>query len=181
MYCPFLSERLRVCCQLASLNGSLMKWGRMRSVKPKRFTATALITTCLLLIAGSSLAASSWVLTGPESTREGYFQLHLQHRHNAGASAEFTIELSGHEDFATIDQEFSPLGSFAQLSLSGFDDGVYYFRARTATNEFSNIHRIEVTHYPLWQALSTFVIGAILLISLLTTLMMLHRRYRSAQ
>lgn len=158
-----------------------MKWGRMRSVNPKRFTATALLTTCLLLMAGPTLAASSWVLTGPESTREGYFQLRLQHRDSVDASAEFVIELSSREDFATIDQEFSPLGSFAQLSLSGFDDGVYYFRARTATHEYSNTHRIEVTHYPLWQALSTFVIGAILLTSLLTTLLLLHRRYRSAQ
>ena len=155
----------------------------MRSAKSKRFSRMALLTTCLLCLAGPSLATSSWVLTGPEHSREGYFQLRLEQGPEveaADASAEFIIEVSRHADFSNIEQEFAPLGSFTQLSLSGFDDGIYYFRARTASDDYSNIHRIEVSHYPLWQALSTFVLGAILLTRLLTTLFMLHRRYRAA-
>ena len=155
----------------------------MRYVKFKRFSRMALLITCLLCLAGPSLATSSWVLTGPEHTREGYFQLRLEHPLDddaSEASTEFIIELSRHADFSSIEQEFAPLCSLTQLSLSGFEDGIYFFRARTATNEYSNIHRIEVSHYPLWQALSTFVLGAILLTSLLTTLLMLHRRYRTA-
>ena len=182
----------------------------MRSVEPKRFPGMApltphlvsicLLTFCLLCLAGPSLATNSWVLTGPEHTREGFFQLRLEYQPDNVASAtqaplatsdsvsnsdaaiaapEFTIEVSRDADFSTVEQEFAPLGTFAQLSVSGFDDGIYYFRARTATHEYTNTHRIEVAHYSLWQALSTFVVGAMVLISLLTTLLMLHRRHHT--
>lgn len=166
---------------------------------------TLLLGASLLVFSGqlvtAAQAAELFKLQGPERSREGYFQLEVDGLDDDQA---FVIELSTSEDFSSIDATFSPLGSFRQLSLSGFDDGTYYFRARLGSNgevdkrvetehdeladesseqgeedTYSNVVRVDVEHYPLWQALGLFALGALLFIALITVLLRLHWRSRS--
>lgn len=146
---------------------------------------TSILLACLTHSVTQAQVNDAWVLQGPDQTREGYFQLHLVDAEGQPVPGGFTIEVSRSADFAVIESEFAPLGSFNRLSLSGFDDGVYYFRARLGdpshNREYSSTHAILVSHYPLWQALGAFSVGAILFACLLLTLLTLHRRYRWAR
>lgn len=130
-------------------------------------------------------AAEGVSLTGPQHSREGYFQLQVS---NLPTGQRFIIEQSANEQFSHIDATYSPVGSFQQLSLSGFDNGSYFFRARILQNEvsqpidsaaiYSNTHQISIQHYSLWQALGLFALGAVLFIILITVLLRLHWQSR---
>lgn len=115
-------------------------------------------------------------LTAPANSREGYFQLLIS---GVPDEAGFIVEQAADESFTQVMNSYTPVGSFQQLSVSGFDDGVYYFRARLngSENEYSNIVQVSVSHYSLWQALGLFTLGTVLLLSLLLTLFILHARY----
>ena len=155
---------------------------------PGGWAFTLMLGFSLLVFSGQPLApayaAQSFTLEGPERSREGYFQLQVNGLDDDQA---FIIELASAEDFSSIDATFSPLGSFRQLSLSGFDDGTYYFRARLDNNGepgsavHSNVLQVQVEHYPLWQALGLFGLGAVLFIALVTTLLRLHWHSRTRQ
>lgn len=144
----------------------------------------AWLFTTVLLVMGllpAQGAQDDWTLSGPEQTREGYFQLRLD---GPDERASFIVEQSTDEDFTEVVASFSPLGSFRQISLSGFDDGHYYFRAHievAGESLYSNVHPLEVRHYPLWQALGLFIMGALVFIALLGTLWHLHRGLKSAR
>lgn len=139
-------------------------------------------------------ATVSVALSAPERVREGNFQLSVEQR-SAGSDAgnhepkSWVIEQSNRADFESVVASYAPVGSFQQLSLSGFDDGDYFFRARLRAAEpaahsteqtFSNVVKVEVRHYPLWQALSVFSVGAALFFILCLTLWRLQRQAKLA-
>lgn len=124
----------------------------------------------------SSSAAQSYEaeplfeLTGPQTiVREGYFRLTAEPGENSQGNEPFIVQMSGDEDFSAIRATFPPLGNFNRLSLSGFDDGVYYFRLSSPADNsiLSNSIRVEVRHYPLSRALGLFGLGAALFTILL--------------
>lgn len=148
---------------------------------------TLLLSVSLLVISSQLMtpayAAQVLSLNGPAHSREGYFQLQVG---NLQEGQRFVIEQSSNESFNHVDATYPPLGSFQQLSLSGFDNGSYFFRARLLQDSesidavvYSNIHQISVEHYSLWQALSLFAIGAMLFIALITVLLRLHWQNRA--
>ncbi|MCC5856234.1 MAG: hypothetical protein JJU10_11250 [Idiomarina sp.] len=111
-------------------------------------------------------------LSGPSGTiSEGYFRLQFT---GADRTRDVVIEQGGDDSFETIRAEFSPMGDFDQIALSGFPDGTFYFRAREGDN-FSETVTVTVQHYPLWQALGLFAAGAILFFLLAWTLIRAHR------
>ncbi|RUO33213.1 hypothetical protein CWE14_08295 [Aliidiomarina soli] len=167
---------LNKCNQLDSLKAFI----RERYAMQKLLIGILVVMSTLgsgLLLSGTAFADTAQpglTLQGPDKVREGYFQLRVD---GVAEEDSFVIELASSEQFATVENTFSPLGAFRQLSLSGFDDGRYYFRAvHSGTGEYSNIHQLDVVHYPLWQALSLFTLGALLFISLLVTMLILTRR-----
>lgn len=127
----------------------------------------------MLCVVCTSAQADEIELSGPsDKVSEGYFNLEVE-----GLSDEqrFVVEMSQHEAFDSVDREFEPLGMFRQLSLSGFDDGTYYFRARSG-EQYSNVVSVTVAHYPLWQALALFLLGLMLFAALVFTIVYLYRR-----
>lgn len=127
----------------------------------------------MLCVIWNSAQADEIELSGPsDKVAEGYFNLEVE-----GLSEEqrFVVEMSKSEAFNSVEREFEPLGMFRQLSLSGFDDGTYYFRAR-AGERYSNVVSVTVAHYPLWQAVALFLLGLTLFAALVFTIVYLYRR-----
>ncbi|RUO25967.1 hypothetical protein CWE09_04365 [Aliidiomarina minuta] len=139
------------------------------------------VSAALLIIAVSwqgSAQESDIQLSGPSgAVAEGYFRLTLQ---GLPDSERFTIEMAEDDQFSAIIAEYQPMGMFRELSLSGFDNGIYYFRAQSG-DQTSNTVSVEVRHYPLWQALSLFVVGAILFFLLIMTIIKYHRLEKRRQ
>ena len=69
------------------------------------------------------------------------------------------------------------MGNFHQVTLTGFESGHDYSRAVHQQRVVSQT-AIEVTveHYPIWQALTLFLLGALLFLLLLLTLIMGHKK-----
>lgn len=135
-----------------------------------------LVTLAVMSASGSALAKASseaLTLTGPTTTiSEGYFNLEVTHAQNPH---DILIEQGSDATFSSVSAEFRPMGSFEQISLSGFDDGTYYFRAREG-DRVSNVVEVTVRHYPLWQAFSLFGLGAVIFILLVKTIIRYHLR-----
>lgn len=130
--------------------------------------AFILLTSCWL-----SAQAADFELSGPsDKVSEGYFYLEVD---GLSDDQRFVVEMSHNDDFAAVEREFEPLGMFRELSLSGFDDGTYYFRARSG-DRYSNVVSVRVSHYPLWQALLLFGLGLIIFATLVYTIVYFYRR-----
>lgn len=113
---------------------------------------------------------SEYVLGGPDTTvREGYFILSLDNP----PTGDLTIQQSADADFSAITTEFNWFGDFSATTLSGFADGTYYFRVNTAAGS-SNVIKVEVLHYPLWQAFSLFFAGLLLFLILVLLIVRMH-------
>lgn len=178
---------------------------RMHGVWRQQFAVRMIQVICVFGCLGGCLGLGGWnapayadtrvdtyELSGPDRVvREGYFQLDMQLSvavTEATDHARFVVEMSDAEDFSAIAATFTPLGSFTRLSLSGFDDGVYYFRLRsgsatqtdTTGEVLSNVVRVEVRHYPLSRALALFVAGAVLFSILLALIVRFSWRDRKA-
>lgn len=130
-------------------------------------------------------SASSLTLSGPETViKEGYFSVSLDGS-TVNELTRVTIEVARHSDFSGTIQEFPALGNFNSVSLTGFEDGTYYLRARAQDDEktihLSNTIQVRIQHYPLWQALTLFFIGLVLFVTLTAVLLLLHRRWMQAQ
>lgn len=144
------------------------------------FVYTFLVSTGLLLASVNEVTASDTseiILTGPERTvSEGYFQLEFQLAAPRDTQ-NVIIERSTSEAFQSIEASYPPLGSFQTITLSGFDDGTYYFRAiNTDTGLVSNVVAVSVQHYPLSRALVLFGAGAIIFMLLVTFILKAHRK-----
>ncbi|MGX5913794.1 hypothetical protein ACR0ST_03585 [Aliidiomarina sp. Khilg15.8] len=120
-----------------------------------------------------SAEAADFELSGPsEKVAEGYFYLEVD---GLQEDQRFVVEMSHDQDFSMVAREFEPLGMFRELSLSGFDDGTYYFRARSG-ERYSNVVAVTVSHYSLWQALFLFTLGLIIFATLVYTIVYFYRR-----
>lgn len=129
----------------------------------------------------SSLNPSSLNLRGPSSVvKEGYFTVSVDPT-DVTELNRITIEVASNLDFTEDTREFPALGHFNDISLTGFSDGKYYLRARvenaSGQSFVSNTIEVTVKHYPLWQALSLFFVGLIIFITLVATLLLLHRQW----
>lgn len=141
----------------------------------------ALLVLCFLFILPTTALASSLTLSGPDSViKEGYFTVSVS-ADNADELNRVTIEVASNSDFTENTRQFPALGDFQDISLTGFSNGTYFLRARaedtSSQTRVSNIIEIKVKHYPLWQALTLFFIGLIIFITLVATLLLLHRQW----
>ncbi|RTE86933.1 MULTISPECIES: hypothetical protein [Gammaproteobacteria] len=139
------------------------------------------VCTFLLCVSINVAHATSITLTGPSGTvSEGYFQLEyqLESVNSEGSSVNTIVfERAASESFDVVEDRYPPLGSFSQVTLSGFSNGTYYFRARdTQSGETSNIVSVTVQHYPLSRALTLFGLGALIFIALVVFILHAHSR-----
>lgn len=144
-----------------------------------------LLALCFLYVLPVASHASSLTLSGPETVvKEGYFSVSLSGS-TVSELTRITIEVARDSDFSGTIQEFPALGNFNSVSLTGFEDGTYYLRARARSNNetthLSNTIQVRIQHYPLWQALTLFFIGLVLFVTLTAVLLLLHRRWTQAQ
>lgn len=109
-------------------------------------------------------------LSGPSATvREGYFTLSVETAEGESTES-LIVERSTSENFNSVTHQYPFLGSTTSMTLSGFADGDYWFRVSTGEQsgkQSSPAIRVQVQHYPLWQALSLFAVGAALFLVVL--------------
>ncbi|OIN01923.1 hypothetical protein BFR57_07675 [Idiomarina sp. MD25a] len=138
----------------------------------------ALFALLSILISCSAMAQSedTVVLSGPtEEVRAGYFVVELQQV--SPALRPLTLQVSHTKSFSSVLQTVPVMGDFNQVTLTGFESGHYYIRAVHQQRVVSQT-AIEVTveHYPIWQAVTLFALGALLFLLLLLTLIMGHKK-----
>lgn len=109
-----------------------------------------------------------------ERSREGYFVVAI----DQAPQGQLLVQQSRQEDFSSIEAEFAWFGDFTEMTLTGFSDGVYYFRLKPSAQVASNVAQITVEHYPSWQAYSLFFIGLVLFTLLVVCIITLHLRTR---
>jgi len=120
-------------------------------------------------------------LTSVEMSKEGYFVLRSN---TAPAATTWQLERWSAAPTATQLNNQQPLALYPwpantqQLTLSGFANGTYYFRLRASNNNYSNVVKVQVDHYPLWQALSLFSLGLGLFV--IVVVVIAKGAYRSA-
>jgi len=141
-------------------------------------------TVTLLLLCASANAddneqsrqteATSIELSGPSGrVAEGYFTLTVSVAKQTRLPIRFPIriEQASDVDFTNVTATYSLLGVSLTITLSGFADGEYWFRARGDTTQDAAISKpisINVRHYPLMQAVSLFTVGLVMLLLLIT-------------
>lgn len=140
-----------------------------------------LFALCLLVMLPTTAHASSLKLSGPDSVvKEGYFTVSVS-APNFDELNRVTIEVASNSEFAKSTRQFPTLGDFQDISLTGFSNGTYYLRARAEGPDSevytSNTIEITVQHYPLWQSLTLFFVGLVIFITLVATLLLLHRQW----
>lgn len=121
-------------------------------------------------------------LSAPSSSREGYFVLRL----SAVPKQKLIVEYSTDESFQKVERRYPWFGDFQSMTLTGFGDGVHYFRITPRVNEttevseqysqLSNVVRVQVDHYSLTQALILFGFGGVMFIVLVVIILQQHRR-----
>ncbi|MET1255546.1 hypothetical protein [Aliikangiella maris] len=80
------------------------------------------------------------------------------------------LQLSHTPEFVKIERTLSLTGN-QKISLSGFNDGQYYFRlVDSLGNPLSNVATVTVNHRDFYQALSIFALGACLFIVLVLSI-----------
>lgn len=125
------------------------------------------IILLLLSLSGRTLAADadSWSLSSDtELTREGYFVLDW----SLGDEGDYVIEQAHGNSFVQPDTYEVPASG--SMTLSGFADGGYYFRAGREGN-WTDTVKVTVEHHSLARALGFFISGLILF-SILTVVIL---------
>ncbi|MGM0480515.1 MAG: hypothetical protein ACQEQZ_01145 [Pseudomonadota bacterium] len=121
-------------------------------------------------------------LSGPQQTvKEGYFTVTVTVRGGNGSSASpgLIIEAAQDPKFSENVRRFPALNDFQQLSLSGFSNGTYFLRATAEPVEQpSNVIKVTVQHYPLWQALGLFTVGLLMFVALVVTIIRSHIQHQ---
>lgn len=127
-------------------------------------------------------SAHQLTIEGPTSViKEGYFNVSVSAKSEQQKLDKLTIEVATDANFTENQKQFPALGDFSTISLTGFSNGSYHLRARAETESgeslVSNVIQVTVKHYPLWQALTLFFIGLIIFVAVVTTLLLLHRKW----
>lgn len=112
-----------------------------------------------------------------ERSREGYFVVAI----DQAPQAAMVLQQSNSEDFAEITGQFAWFGDFTEMTLTGFEDGAYFFRLKPQAGISSNVVQLQVEHYPSWQAYSLFFTGLTLFSLLVLSIIILHRRARQQE
>lgn len=93
-----------------------------------------------------------------ELAREGYLVLTWQAADTA--SDDLLLQQSLTADFASHTERAIPVAG--AHTLTGLDDGVYYFRAGTADAGWSNTVSVGVQHHSLTEAWGFFTLGLLM-------------------
>lgn len=67
-----------------------------------------------------------------------------------------------------------------QSTLTGFNDGKWYFRLKGSQGEYSNIVNVEVHHHSLSKAFLFFTLGLLMFCLLITILILGYKQHRSS-
>jgi len=128
----------------------------------------------------STLASSIKLSSSNSVVKEGYFTVSVRTTDSIELNR-VTIEVASNSGFAKSTRQFPALGDFKDISLTGFSNGTYYIRALAEGVDkqtyISNTIQVRVEHYPLWQALTLFFVGLVIFITLVATLLLLHRQW----
>lgn len=115
-------------------------------------------------------AALPQLSAAPALSTEGYFVLDW----SAPADTPLILQQANSADFrAPLER---PLAAAGSLTLTGFADGLYYFRAGPAGGPWSETVTVEIRHHPLGRALGFFSLGLALFTILGLTILLGHRR-----
>lgn len=153
-----------------------------RTAKRQSITsfAAALFTFCVLfllcLVSNSTLAAdSNWSLdSDTELSREGYFVLSW----SLGDSQAYEVQHADNRSF--IGAKTYPVPANSSMTLSGFADGNYYFRAG-GEDTWTETVQVTVEHHSLARALGIFCCGFILFILLIVVIFRGNRLHNVEQ
>ncbi|WP_417664987.1 hypothetical protein [Pseudidiomarina sp.] len=121
------------------------------------------------------------VLSAPSESREGYFVLKLS---DAPRQA-LWVEYSTDPKFTKVVRTYPWFGDFDRMTLSGFSNGEHFFRLRSDSHpqanstQLSNVVKVRVDHYPLWQAIGLFSVGLVVFIFLAGLIWTNHQRSRN--
>jgi hypothetical protein len=116
-----------------------------------------------LLTVSSTCLAEIQLSSDSQISTEGYFVLSWQ----SDIDLPLTLEQSSTENFSDI--KTISLPSEGSLTLTGFEDGSYFFRINSSA-ESSNTVSITVTHHDLSRAFSFFFLGLLLFVILLVSI-----------
>lgn len=142
---------------------------------------TIIISVLPVFFSAAEAQTKELALEGPSAVvNEGYFTLYLTGTSPEQNFQQLEIEQSTDQNFTQVEGRFPFLGSFQQISLSGFSNGDYWFRARgeRSNGEVFTTAPVAVTvkHYPLWQALTLFSIGAVMFLIVAGYILLAARR-----
>jgi len=128
----------------------------------------------MLLFLPLATVASAVLDSDSKLVREGYFDLRWNQLEKP---SEWEIQQSLTKDFSEIAQTFDIASGSGSISLSGYDDGKYFFRLWNRVNHFKSTPvEIHVEHYPLSMAFIWFGLGAFLFATLLFILYIASQR-----
>lgn len=92
-------------------------------------------------------------------SEDGYIQLSWN---NAG---ERSVELQQARQPSFAEATTLYQGKNRSIMLSGLPNGTYFFRIRASTDMWSDTVTLQVSHYPIAQALILFVLGVLVFLS----------------
>ncbi len=100
---------------------------------------------------------------------EGYFV--ISWTSVSESDAPVILQQSPSENFGTtISREFN-LPKNGSITITGLDDGEYYFRAiHSGQSSFSDVLVVEVAHHSLQRAVAFFLVGLVLFLILVVTI-----------
>lgn len=127
-----------------------------------------------VFFSATQVSAQDYQLSGPDGpVRAGYFVVEAS---MTQASVEpetrlqdLRLQQSASEDFQNA-KYYRYFGDFSELTATGVPTGDYYLRLVDSDGQQqSNVIQVTVEHYPLWQALTLFLVGLLLFSILVVT------------
>ena len=118
---------------------------------------------CLILLTTSaaSWAAENSLSASTDVSNEGYFVLNWQ---TAEADDSLTLEQASSPAFDTVISRDIPAAG--ALTITGLEDGQYYFRISTGDTALTPSVQVDVEHHSLQRAGSFFLLGLLLFATL---------------
>ncbi len=127
------------------------------------------------LLLSTRVEADARLSTDTDVASAGYFVLDW----SSNMSGPFLLQQSSSPDFFSVDSESSHTNR--QTTITGLDDGTYFYRVRDATGLVSNVISVEVAHHSLTKAFSFFILGCFLFVVLLSVLLHAQRALNPEQ
>jgi hypothetical protein len=147
-------------------NVQIGKWEVNISSTPRARASSILMWLMALSASSTVWAADTTLTTDTTFSSEGYFVLSW----TSGPESEtpVVLEQAATENFSSpLEYTLAANGS---ITLTGFDDGRYFFRARQEGSPFSNTVVVEVVHHSLQRAFAFFLTGLALFLVLVVTI-----------